>query len=1192
VTLQDVLRRSTTATTTGETTAAVTEAEEEDEVDGPESNATDDHMTKNSNPFAFLNEDTTTTTSSSTATQTQPPPFSSSKPSKPGLGRFLKKVAASTTQSLERGMHSLAVKATGGGKQPDHFVVAIYDAHNPTHLIHVSEAEPMLLSIHGLRFRIPCSIPARVQAVNIHLYIRSGAALVSSKHYLLGKSRHPIDLQKLRQDLTSAPKTHGAATPRVVWNVPLQSPYLLDASLECVAIRDPKLPPICGRGWFLQDPVTANAMFHLPLDQSYALSFPVASSSLSLSPKSFLWATERTVESTVVLPIAAAVATLAAHAAQVSVQCAEHTRHIIHQHRHDTPVGPEYADVQIAIGHLSIANTATTTGMDSSNNNNNKAPVTVSVNFQRPNSIFEVEIVPPTPVPLHPTNPPPIACQFYPKPVREGIVPAFLTQPLPPGGFRLGNVRLQIQIPRGSGSNSTTAENPFDAYAKAKADIGESGILECIIPLEDINSISREYPVVNASGHVMGTIFVSIRSSMQTTTPPPPVPSQSAAASTGLVAMMGLTDVLGISGMLPLLDFDDPVSGSTVLSQDQQRRRSQLSTMGYFVTHPYLDQHLEMVRRPDLKLLQERATAYQQALGDALVMDNNKNNDERMFLTSYQDRTPKPFRPSSSRSTVLLSGIGFNVHTASLSLEVIEPGSSGGGSAAVFHNITCGAPADHARGFGNVFAPTKETRASAQQAQPSYPGNSPVPASGGLRRLKAARNVLAEEIMGQQMMLTMSIANYFMEQRKQRPVTHVPANHVELQQLRWKLFESVQCLHHLTWTCAMRQASVFSQALGVAVSSYLSALSDPDKLQGDQRPHQWVRHGYLVSYEGLLSAAGKELGMIEDASAGIDMLRLVRIVLVPDDGKFISSRVPSPFSAYLKWIHLSATPPPPGASPEYVVQIGIVPSYYDQRIPQPLKNGSAVRFYPILFEVGVDIFQAAANAGSNMSKNMSSTANCEPETAESILDEEDDTGVTDEDELVQLNYEAFQKLEAYAQAVAPAAPIQATSTYQTHPLLVTLFQHIVSSSGKMNHDILDEAAILAQQLGGGGVVFCKSGKDRTAMHVTYKQAQFAYHFKRQQMQKQDPNTANGSSGDGGSFDVTSDVAASTILQDARLLRLYGTRLPICEKNVGQAKYAFNSLQVKFMPEALKPPSNALAGFLKGGKVFGGGGIES
>ena len=136
-----------------------------------------------------------------------------------------------------------------------------------------------------------------------------------------------------------------------------------------------------------------------------------------------------------------------------------------------------------------------------------------------------------------------------------------------------------------------------------------------------------------------------------------------------------------------------------------------------------------------------------------------------------------------------------------------------------------------------------------------------------------------------------------------------------------------------------------------------------------------------------------------------------------------------------------------------------------------------------------------------------------------------------------------------------------------HPSLANLNNHILSSAGKMNHSILDEAATIAQQLGGGGLVFCKSGKDRTAMHLTYKQCQFASRYR-------------------GNHDQ------SAILRDATLLRLHGTRLPICEKNVGQALYAFNSLQVKFMPEALKPPMECLAGFLKGGEIFKGGGIES
>lgn len=128
----------------------------------------------------------------------------------------------------------------------------------------------------------------------------------------------------------------------------------------------------------------------------------------------------------------------------------------------------------------------------------------------------------------------------------------------------------------------------------------------------------------------------------------------------------------------------------------------------------------------------------------------------------------------------------------------------------------------------------------------------------------------------------------------------------------------------------------------------------------------------------------------------------------------------------------------------------------------------------------------------------------------------------------------------------------------------------------MNHSILDEAALLSSVLGGGGAVFCKSGKDRTAMHVTYKQAQFARRYLYQM-------TREGSS---------TDIDQDQIYEDATLMRIHGTRLPICEKNVGQAKYAFNALQVKLMPKMLKPPPSTLAGFLKGGRLFAGGGIES
>jgi hypothetical protein len=184
-----------------------------------------------------------------------------------------------------------------------------------------------------------------------------------------------------------------------------------------------------------------------------------------------------------------------------------------------------------------------------------------------------------------------------------------------------------------------------------------------------------------------------------------------------------------------------------------------------------------------------------------------------------------------------------------------------------------------------------------------------------------------------------------------------------------------------------------------------------------------------------------------------------------------------------------------------------------------------------------------------------------------VEDEDDDVGVVDADVLVALNYEALRKMNCYAHAISPQdvlldkvqaamalvfAPSgtpgsanQDKDVLPVHPSLSNLHSHILSSAGRMNHSILDEAATIAQQLGGGGVVFCKSGKDRTAMHVTYKQAQFAARYR-------DNNNLQ------------------AILRDATLIRLHGTRLPICEKNVGQAKYVSEAPESTMPHDAFGP----------------------
>jgi len=128
-----------------------------------------------------------------------------------------------------------------------------------------------------------------------------------------------------------------------------------------------------------------------------------------------------------------------------------------------------------------------------------------------------------------------------------------------------------------------------------------------------------------------------------------------------------------------------------------------------------------------------------------------------------------------------------------------------------------------------------------------------------------------------------------------------------------------------------------------------------------------------------------------------------------------------------------------------------------------------------------------------------------------------------------------------------------------HPSLVSLSEAIRTSAGKMEHAVMDQAATICQRFGGGSTVFCKSGKDRTAMQVTFKQSQFVQRF----IDKKEVRV------------VLEDtpVSSNDVFAKSTLMRKHGNRIPICEKNAGEPKFAFNPLQRKFMPEMLRPDAS-------------------
>ena len=74
---------------------------------------------------------------------------------------------------------------------------------------------------------------------------------------------------------------------------------------------------------------------------------------------------------------------------------------------------------------------------------------------------------------------------------------------------------------------------------------------------------------------------------------------------------------------------------------------------------------------------------------------------------------------------------------------------------------------------------------------------------------------------------------------------------------------------------------------------------------------------------------------------------------------------------------------------------------------------------------------------------------------------------------------------------------------------------------------------------------CKSGKDRTGMLITLREAKHLKESRR--------------------FDE------SKFQYYLDLLRSYGTRIRNAEKNTGVPQYMFNSLQNQFLPQQLKAP---------------------
>lgn len=1073
--------------------------------------------------------------------------------------------------------------------------------------------------------------------LTVRLYLRSGAKFLAAaikKEYCIGectlmysqilvsndgsgvKGQYRSMNLSFTNGMLADPSTYSSST-----NYSTESP---PPTLHLVALPRIKFNPSCRLGWSLTDPTPMPPspaaalrwlnMFQLPLDQAYSYPLPEGSTPAAngAADGRIILANECARESTVTLPIATACSKLFSDAAMQSQQRAsmiaaksrrrESVRSYAISPEMDANRANAIVDMALKDGCMEVNmgvvafvllgdnQSSSIGGIHNLTSGAERVPsIRMSMTFQRHDSIFEegltsgsvrlldeqsgASFIGGTSPPSAGLNEASLKARFCPRilsgvPENDGFELLHGVHGTKPSGQYVGNVRFEVV-------NTSYVNVDDNLISPTGQSVPIEGLLELEPHLQQATSNEGKrvpvlVPAIDANnGNRVGTIVLTLQVRAQMNSAPSSEPSGTLSpASSGLVSVVGLDTLMEDLALTPNLDNYLPAPNSQQHPSSApavEMRRRQVATMGSFLTPRYLQNQADGVRSNVTSALCDRYDKYYNSIKSGLSTDISIEDDSDMEL--YQRRSPRPFRPSNSRGDELLAGIGFNVHCQGLSIDALQNGKVT--PAAVHYSITHGAPADHAAGFGT---------------------------SGGLRRLEMKRLEFAKELDDSISGLIRSVGDHFKARaqvataRQQADVKmsrHIPPGIPAIAHYRNKAIECAQKLNSLTWNIAVRRANCFSQALGIAVTSYLASLSDGSHASKGFA-HVWPRHGYLVTFEGLLSAVGKELGMIEDAAIAVQMLRKVSIVLLPDDGNVSSSsngvgsqRIPVPHSPYLKWVRLVNLGS--HSKTQYRLEIGLCPSYYQNRVPDSLKNGIPVRLFPVLFQMGVDIRQWGVNAGRNVSNQIKDKSKGGGlTTSDSFGDVQDlsdsnggliDDGDEDGDEVgiadneigFQLNVDGFRKLNAYAHSVKPtvgdstgaSSPLPVFDSSEQmqvqnlppHPLLVPLSDSIRASAGKMEHSVLDHAAASCQNLGGGSTVFCKSGKDRTGMQVTFKEAQFIQRF----------------------IDRKDSVSGDDIFAKATTMRIHGNRVPICEKNAGEAKYAFNPLQAQFMPAMLKPP---------------------
>lgn len=470
-----------------------------------------------------------------------------------------------------------------------------------------------------------------------------------------------------------------------------------------------------------------------------------------------------------------------------------------------------------------------------------------------------------------------------------------------------------------------------------------------------------------------------------------------------------------------------------------------------------------------------------------------------------------------------------------------EKGSAGGtglarmapGEVKGFSTITCGAPVAHVLGMvsGGVAAMEEklevllnslreeEVRAAEEECRDvALSSLATTAAPGGILHLSAGTSIKSMYSSG-------------------RPATEV------LQTIATEI-----AVAKLTFATRIRLDVVLGQTLGIVVTAFAVRIEELAAELDHIALECISEHGFLCSLESLLSTVGAEQKMIRDVEGGLRALqRSFTLGLANrDDGTSSGAaaaaaekKVKEDRSSPINGTHRPMPDPEMAAAPVRVtrnvenngfhVELLLPPALW-AALPAAAQKGNRIPIVPVLFSQGVNEWQSLANlVGSNRLQHT-------------------------------LNKRALRALQGYASlynshTADHTSKAVARVRRRTKTLLSELDATIgkQQQAGKKEFGILAAAADCSRLLGGGRVIMCKSGKDRTAQAVTLETSRLL--------------------GMGG---LKSDAQLMT----TNLMREFGVRRGNVFKNTGSLQYAFNALQAQALPPSYRPPPSTLTGLTR------------